>query len=171
MSSQSFRAGVVIVIRRDDGRLLAFERKHPRGAWQLPQGGIDAGEEPIDAAWREMQEETGLDHSHVRLVDQLPDWIAYEWPEDIRGDDPVRGQIQRWFLFGVIPDPTSHDHGHDHDGGHGHGHAHSHADDVTPRPDDREFVSWTWMTPRELVDCVIDWRRPAYQRAFARLLP
>jgi putative (di)nucleoside polyphosphate hydrolase len=155
MSSQSFRAGVVIVIRRDDGKLLAFERKQPRGAWQLPQGGIDVGEEPIDAAWREMEEETGLDRSHVRLVDQLPDWIAYEWPDEIRGDDPVRGQIQRWFLFGVIPDP--------HDDGHLH--------HVQPRPDDREFVSWTWMTPHELVDCVIDWRRPAYQRAFARLLP
>lgn len=155
MATQSFRAGVVIVVRRDDGHLLAFERKEPRGAWQLPQGGIDPGETPVDAAWRELGEETGLDSTHVRMVDELTDWIAYEWPEHIRRDDPVRGQVQRWFLFGVVRD--------DHDDGHAH--------HVTPRPDGHEFVAWKWITPHDLVDRVIDWRRPAYQRAFSRLLP
>ena len=130
-------------------------RREPRGAWQLPQGGIDPGEEPVDAAWRELLEETGLGRDNVSLVSELDDWIAYEWPLDVRGERPVRGQIQRWFLFGVRP--AAHDDGHAHH--------------LRPTPDGREFVAWRWIDPHDLVDQVIDWRRPAYRRAFSRLLP
>ena len=74
MSSQSFRAGVVIVIRRENGDLMAFERKDVPGSWQLPQGGIDIDEEPVDAAWRELAEETGFTSADVAMVLELPDY-------------------------------------------------------------------------------------------------
>lgn len=152
MPAQVFRAGVVLVVRRDDGDLLAFERADVRGAWQLPQGGLDVGEEPLAAAWRELEEETGLGHSDVRLVHELPEWIAYEWPEDIRArvDDGGRrrGQIQKWFLFGVPPGA-----------------------EIRPRPDGVEFSGWQWMSPQQIMAGLPEFRRDCYGRAFARILP
>ena len=60
MAGPHFRAGVVAVVRRDDGLVMAFERADLPGQWQLPQGGLEAGESPVEAAWRELAEETGL---------------------------------------------------------------------------------------------------------------
>ena len=152
MSSQSFRAGVVIVIRRDNGDLMAFERKDVPGSWQLPQGGIDVDEEPVDAAWRELKEETGLTSQDVALVLELPEWIAYEWPADIRSNikngDKRRGQIQKWFLFGVLDEES-----------------------VSPIPDDHEFSRWQWMDPHHLLHHLVEFRQAAYARAFSRILP
>ncbi|MEY4360941.1 MAG: hypothetical protein RL391_247 [Actinomycetota bacterium] len=157
MASVTFRAGVAIIIRRGDGHVLAFERRDAPGSWQLPQGGIDAGEDAVTAAWRELSEETGLGSHDVRLVAESPDWITYEWPAEVQAQQkPGRshiGQTQKWFLFGVSDDHDGHAHG------------------LTPVPDGREFSAWRWMSPHDLVDGVIEWRRPAYQRAFSRLLP
>lgn len=134
----SFRAGVVVVVRRRDGAVLAFERADVPGSWQLPQGGIDADEVPIEAAWRELEEETGLGPDHVRHVGEHPDWTVYELPADARRPGRL-GQAHRWFFFEVLDDA------------------------VEPTPDGREFVSWRWMTPSELVDTVVEFRRPSYR--------
>ncbi len=162
MATQSFRAGVVMIVRREDGAVFVCERADAPGSWQLPQGGVDPGEQPIDAAWRELGEETGLTNEDVRLVSELPDWIAYEWPTGLRPatrkfGESVRGQVQKWFLFGVIPPADGSDDGHAHH--------------LAPRVDGREFRAWSWMDPHLLVDSVIDWRRDSYRRAFSRLLP
>lgn len=152
MPAQVFRASVVVVVRRENGDLLAFERADVPGAWQLPQGGLDEGEEPVAAAWRELGEETGLGPDEVRLVHELPEWIAYEWPADIREKAKEgrrrRGQIQKWFLFGVI---AQHD--------------------LAPRPDGVEFGAWQWMSPHQLLAEVAEFRRDGYARAFSRILP
>lgn len=144
MAGPSFRAGVVIVVRRSDGKILAFERAEPRGAWQLPQGGIDAGETPLEAAWRELAEETGLGPDDVRLMAEHPHWTVYEWPTDVRAaKQPSKvldrlGQAHRWFFF----EPLS--------------------DDVRPVPDGHEFVAWRWMDPDELIAEVVEFRRHGY---------
>ena len=152
MSVQVFRASVVLIVRRENGDILGFERADVPGAWQLPQGGLDVGEEPVEAAWRELHEETGLGPHEVRLVVELPEWIAYEWPKAIRERDKDgqrrRGQIQKWFLFGVIPDI-----------------------DISPRPDGIEFSSCRWMSPHQLLTEVAEFRRDGYARAFSRILP
>ena len=65
-------------MRDSAGRLMAFERCDTPGAWQLPQGGIDSGETPEQAAWRELEEETGLGPEEVVLDGPLGDWTVYE---------------------------------------------------------------------------------------------
>lgn len=96
--TQHFRANVGIVVIDDDGRVLALERSDAPGAWQLPQGGLEVGEEPLAAALRELEEETGILPEHVAVVAEHPDWLAYEWPAQLRRDGR-RGQVQRWFVL------------------------------------------------------------------------
>lgn len=149
MSGLFFRAGVVIVVRHPDlEHVMAFERFEPRGAWQLPQGGMNEGELPIDAAWRELMEETGLGPDHVDVLAEYPDWVAYEWPEELRQVKNRRdrlGQVQRWFLFNA------------------------NSPDIEPTPDGREFVDWKWVTPGWLIDHVPAFRHEAYVRVLGTL--
>jgi len=140
VASRHFRAGVVTVVRREDGRLLAFERVDSPGQWQLPQGGLEKGEAPIDAAWRELAEETGLGPDHVELVDEHPDWVLYEWPVDVVGGKARLGQVHRWFTFRIRDESTE------------------------PTPDGREFGAWQWVEPAWLIDQVVPFRRVAYER-------
>lgn len=139
MASQHFRANVVAVVTNATGRVMAFERSDVAGAWQLPQGGVDAGETPEEAAWRELEEETGLGRQQVELVGEFPDWTAYELPNGPRKNGRI-GQVQRWFTFRVL------------------------SDEVEPEPDGVEFTSWKWVEREWLVDEVVDFRRPSYRR-------
>jgi len=136
--SANFRAGVVAVVVDRHGRVLAFERSDVPGAWQLPQGGIDVGEDPTDAAWRELAEETGLGPDHAELTGRHPDWLVYEFPEHVR-DGKRLGQAQRWYHFLVR------------------------GDDVEPTPDDVEFVAWKWVDPSWLLDHVVGFRTEVYR--------
>lgn len=143
MASAHFRANVVAVVTNDKGRLLAFERSDIAGQWQLPQGGVDVGETPVEAAWRELMEETGLSKDEVDLVDEFPEWTVYEWPSGVRKNGRM-GQVQRWFTFRVR------------------------ADSVEPKPDGVEFVAWKWVKPQWLIDQVVEFRRPSYERVLLK---
>jgi putative (di)nucleoside polyphosphate hydrolase len=140
MSGHHFRAGVVCVLRRTDGQILAFERVQPRGQWQLPQGGLERGESPQEAAWRELGEETGLGPDDVELVGEHDEWIVTSWPADVVGTRGRLGQAQRWFEFRVRDDA------------------------VEPTPDGREFRAWKWVQADWLVEHVVSFKRPAYER-------
>jgi putative (di)nucleoside polyphosphate hydrolase len=145
--SQFFRANVGAVVCRHDGCVLAFERTDRPGAWQLPQGGLDEGEEPPEAVLREVQEETGIDRGQLELLCEHPELLAYELPADLRGAKTGRGQVQYWFYFGA---------------------------DAEPRlPADGEFGAWRWMELRDLAAEVVVFRRPTYKelvRYFERVV-
>jgi putative (di)nucleoside polyphosphate hydrolase len=143
MAGHHFRAGIVAIVRRADGQVLAFERADVPGQWQLPQGGLERGEDAQAAAWRELEEETGLGPAHVDLVHGHDEWVVTAWPDGVVGSGGRLGQAQRWFEF------------------------RPHDDGVTPRPDGREFRAWKWVEPAWLVDHVVAFKRPAYARMLA----
>ena len=122
---------------------MAFERVDLPGQWQLPQGGLEVGESPLEAVWRELAEETGLGPDDVALTDELPDWTVYEWPR--RALDSKRlGQVHRWFFFDVV-DPA-----------------------VEPAPDGTEFSTWRWVEPEWLIAQVVAFRRASYRKSLDR---
>jgi len=145
MASPHFRAGVVIVVRGPDGRVLAFERGDVPGQWQAPQGGLENGEEPIDAAWRELAEETGLGPKDVAYVGEYDDWVLYEYPPDLKRAKGRLGQVHRWFMFEALHP------------------------EIVPKPDMDEFTAWKWVTRDWLIANAVGFRQPGYAKVLAVL--
>jgi putative (di)nucleoside polyphosphate hydrolase len=120
-------------------------------AWQMPQGGIDPGEDPLEAAYRELWEETGVLREHVELVAAAPEELTYDLPEELVGKiwkGKWRGQRQRWFLFRFL-------------GGDG---------DVNIATAEPEFRAWRWAEPKDLPELIVPFKRELYRevlRAFA----
>ena len=97
--SRYFRAGAGAVVLDPRGRVLVLERADVPGAWQFPQGGLDAGETPLAAARREAEEETGIPARALRLLGRYPDLLAYELPEAAQSARTGLGQVQYWYYF------------------------------------------------------------------------
>ena len=155
MTSQTFRANVGIAVARADGRVLALERIDQPDRWQMPQGGLNVGEEPAEASLRELQEETGLGGGQVELVAEYPGWLAYELPPGRRrGDheggqgDRQRGQVQKWFLYRFLGDDQD-------------------IDLVPPKGKRQEFKAFRWMDLAELADAVWEVKQPIYRALVA----
>jgi putative (di)nucleoside polyphosphate hydrolase len=139
---ETFRAGVGIVVHRDDGRLLALERADVPGAWQLPQGGLMPGEDSVAAAWRELAEETGLTDAYVELAAVSDGWFGYELPDAMRSHKTGRGQVHRWFLFRMKSGAEL---------------------PALPNRRRREFRGRQWLAVSELIDLVAPFRRGEYE--------
>ncbi len=142
-SNEHFRAGVGLVVIDADGRVLGLERCDVPGSWQLPQGGIESGEEPLDAARRELAEETGIGWHAVELIAEYPSWLGYELPVSERSSKTGRGQVHRWFLVRFVGDDSGIDLNAESGGG--------------------EFCAWRWMHVAELVALTWEIRRPIYE--------
>ena len=142
-------AGLVFIGRRAN----RSQREHvaPGHEWQMPQGGIDAGERPIEAAYRELREETNV--SSVSLLAEAPDWLSYDLPREIGKEawrGRYRGQAQKWFAFRFEGDESEINILNP-DGGH--------------KP---EFDAWRWVPLAETVELIIPFKREVY-REVARL--
>jgi putative (di)nucleoside polyphosphate hydrolase len=122
------------------GYALAVERARPRGAWQLPQGGIEAGESCLEAAHRELREEVGARPADVECLVEHPVWLGYELPPSLRSPKTGRGQVHRWFLFRFRA-----------------------TDAAITLVGSPELASWRWMTVAELTQLTADFRRPVYE--------
>src|SRR3954451_24663534 len=146
MGDSYFRAGVGIAVVRDDGRVLALERRERPGSWQLPQGGIEEGEHADAAAWRELKEETGLTEQHVRLLGRHPAWLGYELAPEARDDRLRRGQVHRWYVM-VLTDAT----------------AQIDLSTVDKDKSQPEFKDHRWTTFDKLLRDTAEFRVPAYR--------
>lgn len=137
-------AGVMLINR--EGRVFVGQRLDSKiEAWQMPQGGIDPGEDALDAAYRELWEETGVARAHVDLVAAAPDELQYDLPDELIGQvwkGKWRGQRQRWFLFRFL--------GTD--------------DDVNIATADPEFRAWRWAEPADLPELIVPFKRDLYRQ-------
>jgi putative (di)nucleoside polyphosphate hydrolase len=143
-------AGVMLINR--DGRVFVGQRLDSTvEAWQMPQGGIDPGEDPLEAAYRELWEETGVLREHVELVAAAPEELTYDLPDELIGKiwkGKWRGQRQRWFLFRFLGEDK----------------------DVNIATAEPEFRAWRWAEPEDLPELIVPFKRELYRevlRAFA----
>jgi len=124
--------------------------------WQMPQGGIDKGETPIEAAWRELYEETSI--RTAELITEAPEWIYYDLPDEALGialKGKYRGQRQRWFAFRFTGDEGEIDVTAPGGGAH-----------------PAEFDKWRWEALEKLPDLIVPFKRQAYLevvKAFAHV--
>ncbi len=144
--------GLVFVGRRKNKRQP--EHVAPGHEWQMPQGGIDPGEEPYAAALRELREETNV--RSVELMAEAPDWYSYDLPNNVarkswRGG--YRGQTQKWFALRFTGEESEID---IHDPGPGH------------KP---EFDAWRWEEAARLPDLIIPFKREVYEQVVAAFAP
>jgi putative (di)nucleoside polyphosphate hydrolase len=107
IDAEGFRANVGIILANDRGKLLLGGRTGGRG-WQFPQGGLLVGEDPVDAMYRELHEEIGLQREDVDVLGVTRDWLRYTLPDRYvrRNSQPVCiGQKQRWFMLRLVSSP------------------------------------------------------------------
>ena len=151
--NRPYRPCVGIFLFNSDRKVFAVRRIDSRAeAWQMPQGGIDTGESPFDACMREMREEIGT--SAAEIVGQHDDWLYYDIPlplADRLWQGQYKGQKQKWIALRF----TGHD------------------NDINIATDKPEFCEWKWLSPRDLVDLAVPFKRDVYQNvltAFASIL-
>ena len=153
---RALRPNVAAVIADGSGRVLLCRRLtgHSAGVrlWQFPQGGIDRGESPEQALWRELEEELALSPEMLRLVATASEWFSYEVPIWRRNPlRPFRGQRQRWFLLRLLGGGDT---------------------EYLPRPTavaKPEFDAWRWVSYWYPLHCVVDFKRAAYRGALSDL--
>lgn len=135
------------------GRRIAETDSEMAGSdklWQMPQGGIDEGEDPLPAALRELYEETGI--RTVSLLAEAPDWIHYDLPEHLVGiafKGRYRGQKQRWFAFRFEGDDSEI------------------AINPPPGGHEAEFDAWAWKPMERLPDLIVPFKRKVYEEVVA----
>ena len=143
-SALAYRPGVGIMLLNSQRQVLVGQRiDNPSDAWQMPQGGIEPGETPADAAMRELKEEIGTNQAEI--IAESREWLVYDLPEDlvpVLWGGRYRGQRQKWFAMRFL--------GQDAD-----------IDLETDRP---EFSNWKWLEPRALPDVIVPFKQRLYQR-------
>jgi putative (di)nucleoside polyphosphate hydrolase len=147
-----YRPNVGLALFHRDGPLFLGKRYGAEGPyqWQMPQGGVDRGETPVEAAYRELEEEIGVASAKIDLLEETPDWLYYDFPGELRTRMKQRGrysgQRQKWFAFRFK--------GRDAD---------IRLDAHTP-----EFVDWRWAPLESAPQLVIPFKRATYEEVVRR---
>ncbi|WP_282152295.1 RNA pyrophosphohydrolase [Ruegeria atlantica] len=144
-----YRPCVGLMLMNAEGRIFVGQRNdRHKDAWQMPQGGVDKGEDPRDAALRELWEETGVTSDLVEIVAETDGWLPYDLPHDIvpkiwKGR--YRGQEQKWFFLRF----TGRD------------------DQIDIQTEHPEFIKWKWQEPGQLIDEIVSFKREVYRQVVA----
>jgi len=137
-----FRSGVGIVVLNKDNKVFVAKRiDNKENFWQMPQGGVDEGEEYLTAAYRELEEETSI--KNVDLIKELDGLISYELPKNLLGvvwKGKYRGQDQKWFVMRFLGKDM----------------------EINIKTENPEFCEWKWIDLDNITDLVVDFKLHVY---------
>ena len=136
--------GVGIALLNDSNEVFVGKRiDNPKNFWQMPQGGVDKNENFLDAAKRELEEETGI--KNVKLIKEIEGWIIYDLPKNLLGKiwkGKYRGQKQKWFIMKFLGNNNE-------------------ININTKKP---EFMNWKWIKPSKLPEVAVNFKIGIYKK-------
>ena len=142
-SEMPLRSGVGIVVLNKENKVFVAKRiDNPKNFWQMPQGGVDEGENFLDAAYRELEEETSI--TNVELIKELDGTITYELPDRLLGiiwKGKYRGQKQKWFLMRFTGEEQ----------------------EINIKTKNPEFLDWKWIELDQITEVVVDFKLHVYK--------
>ena len=137
------RIGVGIVVLNKDNKVFVAKRiDNPKNFWQMPQGGVDNGEDFLSAAYRELKEETSI--KDVELIQEMDGILTYELPKHLLGiiwKGKYKGQKQKWFLMRYLGNDN----------------------DINIKTDKPEFLEWKWIDIDMITNEVVDFKLHVYE--------
>ena len=137
------RSGVGIIVLNKSNKVFVAKRiDNPKNFWQMPQGGVDDGEDFLSAAYRELEEETSI--KNVELISELDGFITYNLPDRLLGiiwKGKYKGQIQKWFLMRHLGDDN----------------------EINIKTKKPEFLDWKWVNLKEITSLVVDFKLHVYK--------
>jgi len=143
-SNLPLRKGVGVVLLNKNNQIFVARRiDNPKDFWQMPQGGIDNGETPLEAAYRELKEETSI--KSVKIIQEIKDEITYNLPDNLLGiiwKGKYKGQTQKWLVMKFLGDDKE-------------------IDLKTKHP---EFLEWKWINVENITDKVVDFKLHVYEK-------
>ncbi len=149
-----YRPCVGIILLNKDKKILVGERidseRNSLFSWQMPQGGIDKNESPINAALRELKEEIGT--NNVSVVFEYEPWLEYKLPIDLAKklwEGKYIGQKQKWFLMKFLGDDN----------------------EINIKTEIPEFKNWKWVRPDELISLAVPFKRDIYKTLVEKVIP
>ena len=142
-SNLPLRKGVGIVLLNQNNQIFVAKRiDNPKDFWQMPQGGIDIGENPLQAAYRELKEETSI--KSVKLIKEINNEITYLLPNNLLGiiwRGKYKGQTQKWFIMRFLGEDK----------------------EINLKTNHPEFLDWKWINLENITDKVVDFKLHVYQ--------
>ena len=138
------RQGVGIILLNQKNEVFVGKRRdNPIDKWQMPQGGIDYRETPLEAMKRELVEETSI--TNIKILKELENWLEYELPPNLLGKiwkGKFRGQKQKWFIVKFIGDEK----------------------EINLKTKHPEFIEWKWIDYNVLPDVIVDFKKEVYKK-------
>ena len=144
-----FRNGVGMAVLNKENKVFVAKRiDNPKNFWQMPQGGVDSGEDYLSAAYRELEEETSM--KNVELIRELEGSITYELPKNLLGiiwKGKYKGQKQKWFLMRFIGKNN----------------------EINIKTKHPEFLEWKWINLENITDEVVDFKLHVYEEVKSKI--
>jgi putative (di)nucleoside polyphosphate hydrolase len=143
------RRGVGIIVLNEENKVFVAKRiDNPKNLWQMPQGGVDENEDFLNAAYRELEEETSI--RSVKLIKELDGLTTYELPDHLLGiiwKGKYRGQKQKWFVMNFIGEEK----------------------EINIKTKNPEFLDWKWIDINQITENVVDFKLHVYKEIEAKV--